>query len=278
MLVGDRYFATLGLRLRQGRELGARDGTSGAETPVVNARFVAQFFGHENPIGRGIRLTAGDDPPGPWLTIVGVSPTVRQARRDEIEPDAVVYLPYRLEPASVAMIFARAHGEPAMLSTPLRRAVQSIDANLPLFEVRTFEALMALWRWPSRVFGTMFALFALIALVLSSVGIYAVMAYSVSQRRQEIGLRIALGAGSGTVAFGVLRSGVVQLGIGLAIGLAGAYGASQLLGSLLVQTTPTDPLTFTAVISLLISVTIAACLIPARRAARVDPIVALRVD
>jgi putative ABC transport system permease protein len=278
VLVGDRYFRTLGLALRQGRELSRRDGTSGAENVVVSERFVAQFLAGSDPIGRRIRLTAGDDPPGPWLTIVGVSPTVRQAQRDEIEPDAVVYLPYRLEPASVAMIFARAHGEPAMLSTPLRRAVQSIDANLPLFEVRTFEALMARWRWPYRVFGTMFALFALIALVLSSVGIYAVMAYSVSQRRQEIGLRIALGAGSGTVAFGVLRSGLVQLGIGLAIGLAGAYGASRLLGSLLVQTTPNDPLTFTAVISLLVGVTIAACLIPARRAMRVDPIVALRAE
>lgn len=279
VLVGDRYFRTLGLALRQGRELSTRDGTSGAENAVVNERFVAQFFAGNDPIGRRIRLTAaGDDPPGPWLTVVGVSPTVRQAQRDEIEPDAVVYLPYRLEPASVAMIFARAQGEPTMLATPLRRAVQSIDADLPVFGVRTFEELLARWRWPYRVFGTMFALFALIALVLSSVGIYAVMAYSVSQRRQEIGLRIALGAGSGTVAFGVLRGGLVQLGIGLAIGLVGAYGASRLLGGLLVQTTPTDPVTFTAIISLLVAVTIAACLIPARRAARVDPIVALRAD
>ncbi|MPY90955.1 MAG: FtsX-like permease family protein [Luteitalea sp.] len=278
VLVGDRYFATLGLTLQRGREFGIRDGTSGTETAIVNERFVARFFSDEDPIGQRIRLTADDEEAGVWVTIVGVGPTIRQRQVDEIQPDAVVYLPHRLEPVGSVTLIARARGEPSILSTPLRRAVQSIDSDLPVFDVLTFDALLARSRWPYRVFGTMFALFALIALVLSAVGIYAVMAYSVSQRRQEIGLRIALGASSGTVALGVLRGGLVQLALGLVLGLVGAYGVSRLLESLLVQTTRTDPLTFSTIIAILIAVTIAACLIPARRAARVDPIVALRSE
>ncbi|MPZ20922.1 MAG: FtsX-like permease family protein [Luteitalea sp.] len=278
VLVGDRYFATLGLTLWRGRDFGPRDGLPGAEATIVSERFVARFFSNEDPLGRRIRLTAGEEEPGRWLTIVGVSPTIRQAQVHEIEPDAVVYLPYRLEPAGFTTLLARARGEPSILTTPLRRAVQSIDADLPVHAVYTFDALLARSRWPYRVFGTMFALFALIGLLLSSVGIYAVMAYAVSQRRQEIGIRIALGAGSSRVALGMLRGGLLQLAVGLALGLAGAYGVSRLLESLLVQTTSTDPLTFGTIIALLSAVTIVACLLPARRAARVDPIVALRAE
>jgi putative ABC transport system permease protein len=147
-----------------------------------------------------------------------------------------------------------------------------------VFDVRTLDGVLARQRWPYAVFGTMFALFALIALVLSSVGIYAVMAYSVNQRRQEIGIRMALGARTGTVAFSVLRGGLIQLLIGVVLGLAGGFGVTRLLGSLVVQMSPTDPLTFVAIIALLVAVTVAACLIPARRAARVDPLIALRAD
>ncbi len=278
VLVADRYFTTLGLSLRRGREFTERDGTSGTETAIVNERFVARHFPGEEPIGRRIRLQEGDREIGPWVTIVGVSPTVRQGNVQDIEPDSVVFLPYRLEPAGFATLMARGRGEPTLLSAPLRRAVQAIDGDLPVFDVKTLDAVLRQARWPYAVFGTMFALLAVIALVMSSVGIYAVMAYSVSQRRQEIGIRMALGAGSNTVAFSVLRSGLIQLTIGLVLGLAGGYGVSRLLATLVVQMEPSDPTTFVAIVAILASVTVGACLIPARRAARVDPLVALRAD
>jgi ABC-type antimicrobial peptide transport system permease subunit len=138
--------------------------------------------------------------------------------------------------------------------------------------------MLANQRWPFRVFGSLFAIFALIALLLSSVGLYAVMAYSVTTRISEIGVRMALGAGGRQVSWMILRQGLTQLAIGLTAGLTGAYFLSQILRSLLVQTTPTDPLTYTVITVLVTSVALAACLIPARRATRVDPMVALRAE
>jgi putative ABC transport system permease protein len=279
VLVGDRYFATLGLALRRGREFGPRDGLPGVETAIVNEQFTSRFFGGEDPIGRRIRVRPNEREAGTWVTIVGVSPSIRQRELERVEPDAVVYLPYRLEPVAFSTVIARAQGNsPSLLSSPLRRAVQAIDPDLAVFDVRTFDALLARERWPYAIFGTMFGLFAFIALVLSSVGIYAVMAYSVSQRRQEIGIRMALGANAGTVTLGVLRGGLIQLAIGLTLGLAGAFGVGRLIQTLLIQMSPSDPTTFAGTIVLLLIVTIAACLIPARRAARVDPLIALRAD
>ena len=137
---------------------------------------------------------------------------------------------------------------------------------------------LAQQRWPFQVFGSMFATFALIALALSAVGLYAVTAYSVTQRTREIGLRVALGARPGQVQWLILRLALWQLAIGLLIGVAGALGVGQLLQSLLVQTSPTDPTTLVSIVALLMSVAVLACLWPARRAARLDPMVALRYD
>jgi ABC-type antimicrobial peptide transport system permease subunit len=132
--------------------------------------------------------------------------------------------------------------------------------------------------WPYRVFGSLFTIFATIALVMSAVGLYAVMAYSVTQRKTEIGVRMALGASAGNVNWLILRRGLWQMGLGLTLGLLGAFGVSRVLKTLLVQVTPTDPLTFIVITVLLGGVAIAACLVPARRASRVDPLVALRAE
>lgn len=160
----------------------------------------------------------------------------------------------------------------------VRREVQALDPDQPVFTVQTLDQMLANARWPYRVFGSLFALFAAIGLVLSGVGLYAVMAYSVSQRIPEIGIRMALGAAGAQVSWLFLRRGLLQLALGLALGLAGALLASGVLRTLLVQVTPTDPLTFAAVTLLLLIVGIAACVIPARRATRVDPLVALRFE
>ncbi|MGH9204482.1 MAG: FtsX-like permease family protein, partial [Vicinamibacterales bacterium] len=156
--------------------------------------------------------------------------------------------------------------------------VQALDADLPLFDVMTLDESLAQSRWPVRVFGSMFAIFAVIALMLATVGLYAVMAYSVTQRTREIGVRVALGAQAKQVRWLVARQALVQLGIGLALGMAGAFGVGQLLESVVVGISPTDPLTLTSVAALLMLVSIGACLIPARRATRLDPVTALRAE
>ena len=161
----------------------------------------------------------------------------------------------------------------------IRSEVRNIDPDQPVFNLRTIDQMMQQQMWPYRVFGTLFLIFASIGLLLSAVGLYAVMAYSVTQRTQEIGVRMALGAQGKQVTWMVLRRGLIQLALGLAIGLGGGLFAGRALPSrILVQTTSTDPWTFTAITLILSIVAVTACLVPARRAMRVDPLVALRAE
>jgi ABC-type antimicrobial peptide transport system permease subunit len=234
-------------------------------------------------IGKRIRLKAPTTGPvaqkvKPWMAIVGVTPTIRQRNVQDIEPDAVIYLSYLFDPPSGTAILIRGRGEPASLTSAVREAVQATDADQPVFAVETMAQSLAQQRWPYRVFGTMFTLFAIIALVLSSVGIYAVTAYSVTQRTQEIGVRMALGAQGRQVSWLILRQGLVQLLIGLVLGTAGALLAAPVLQTLLVQIKPTDPITLAGIGLLFTAVTVCACLIPARRATRLDPLAALRIE
>jgi putative ABC transport system permease protein len=283
MFVSDSYFDTLGVTMGQGRPLRETDGNAGSEGVVVNARFVSQFFPGQNVIGKRIRLKSGGSGPDaqrpkPWMTIVGVAPTVRQRNVQDVDPDAVAYVSYSLEPPNGTAILIRGQGEPGSLTSAVREAVQTVDPDQPVFAVKTMEEVFAESRWPYRVFGTMFTIFAIIALVLASVGIYAVTSYSVTQRTQEIGVRMALGARPAQVSWLILRQGLVQLAIGLAIGTAGALAAAPVLQALLVQIKPTDPATLAGIAVLFTAVTICACLIPARRATKLDPLTALRVD
>ncbi|HEX6973655.1 MAG TPA: ABC transporter permease [Vicinamibacterales bacterium] len=286
LFVSANYFDTLGMPLREGRALRETDGEAGAEVIVVNARFAAQFFPGESAVGKRVRLreilpagrTQAAAPPTlpPWVTIVGVVPTVRQRNVEQIDADAVSYLPYRMRPTQSMSVIARTAGDPASVIPAFRQAVQSVDPDQPVYDVRTMDEVLARSRWPFRVFGSLFTIFAIIALVLSSVGIYAVTAYAVSERTQEIGVRMALGAQQSQVSWLILRQGLVQLAFGLAIGLGAAFVVSRALASLLVQTTTYDPLTFTTITALLTVITVVACLVPARRATRLDPVVALR--
>jgi len=281
LMIGPRYFETLGLRIVRGRGFDDLDGTSGHETAVINQRFATMHFGTEDPLGRRIKLT-NDGPAAPgtpaptWVTIVGISPTIRQANMQEPQPDAVAYLPLRAQAPGFALLLIRAPGDPANLTSLMREEVRAIDPDLPLFDIKTMDQQLAQARWPFRVFGSMFAIFAMIALALSAVGLYAVTAYSVTQRTQEIGVRMALGAQAKQVWWLVVRRGLVQLVIGLVIGLAGALGVGQLLQTLLVQTGTRDPVTLVSIVVLLMTVSIAASFWPARRATRLDPVAALR--
>jgi putative ABC transport system permease protein len=283
--ISPRFFDVLKVPLRRGRAFTDRDGLTGDETAIINERAAAKYFAGQDPIGQRIRFVtpppvAGQPalPAQPWRTIVGISATVRHSSPQESEPDAVVYVPHRQDVSGSVMLTVRSRSEPATIMRAVQREVQGIDQDQPVFTVQTVDEMLKQSMWPYRVFGSLFAIFAAIGLLLSAVGLYAVMAYSVTQRRQEIGVRMALGAQGSQVSWLVLRRGLIQLAIGLTLGLAGAVGLSRVLRTLLVQISPNDPLTFIAITTLLAAVAVAACLIPARRATRIDPLVALRVD
>jgi predicted permease len=281
LLIGPRYFETIGVRLARGRGFDDLDGMPGHDSAIVNQRFATMHFTGDDPIGRRIKLS-NDGPSAPgtpapvWVTIVGISPSIRQRNFQEPQPDPVVYIPFRAQSPGFAMLLVRAQRDAASVTNLLREEVRAVDADLPLFGIQTMDQQLAQQRWPFRVFGSMFAIFALIALALSAVGLYAVTAYSVAQRTQEIGVRMALGAQAGQVWWLVVRRGLVQLAIGLAIGLAGALGVGQLLQSLLVQTGTRDPITLVSIVLLLMVVSIGASFWPARRATRLNPVAALR--
>jgi predicted permease len=280
--ISPRFFEVVGVGLRRGRGFQDSDGAPGSETVIINERMASQFFPGEDPIGRRIRFVAREPAPGqttpPWRTIVGISPTIRHSETRQVELNAVVYVPHRQEPPSGASVLVRSQLPPVSLVDSLRRAVQAVDADQPVFTIQTLDQMLNEERWPFRVFGVMFGVFAVIALVLSSVGLYAVMAYSVTQRTPEIGLRMALGAQARQVRWMVLKLGLVQLVLGLSIGLGGAVLLSRLMEGMLVGITSSDPVTFALITSLLTLVSIAACLLPARRATLIDPLAALRAD
>ena len=282
--IGPRYFETLGVKVLRGRAFDDLDGTPGHDSAIVNQRFAAMHFGGDDPIGRRIKLTpdgpAAPGAPAPvWVTIVAIAPTVRQRMQpgDDL-PDPVVYIPLRAQAPSFAMLLIRAQRDAASLTSLAREEVRAIDPDLPLFGILTMDQQLAQQRWPFRVFGTMFAIFAVIALALSAVGLYAVTAYSVAQRTQEIGVRMALGAQAAQVLWLILRRAIVQMAIGLTIGIAGAIGVGKLLASVLFQTGTRDPILLMLIVSLLVFVSMSACLWPARRATRLDPVNALRND
>ena len=255
------------------------DGAPGAETVIVNERLAEQFFPGQDPIGRRLRFTlrnpAPGTPPDVWRTIVGISGKILHGSPDDLYVNAVVYIPYRQDSPADASLLVRSALPPGYVMDAARRAVQALDPDQPVFSMQTVAQVLADDRWWPRTFGTTFGIFAAIALVLSSVGLYAVMAYSVTQRTQEIGVRMAVGAQRWQVSWLILKRGLVQLALGLTIGLAGALALGRVLRA---GTMPAEPGTFAAVAVLLTLVSIAACLLPARRATRVDPVVALRAD
>jgi putative ABC transport system permease protein len=205
-------------------------------------------------------------------------PTVRQRNFQEPDPDPVVFLPYRADPQRGFVLVVRAEGEPGSITALVREEMRAIEPDVPLFGIMTMDQSLARQRWPFRVFGSMFAIFAAIALVLSAVGLYAVTAYSVAQRTAEIGVRMALGAEREHVLWLVLRRALIQLAIGLPVGIAGAFGVGRLLQTLLVQTSTRDPLTIGSIAALMMGVSLFACFWPARRATELDPVSALRYE
>jgi len=275
LTVSPGYFEAMGISLQRGRDFNDADGLQGKEALIVNTRFVARFFPTEDPLGRKVRIIG--EKPGPWLTIIGVSEDIAQDPQ-RVEMDAVGYVPYRQAPFNRAMIVARTPLAVTGVVSETRKVLFAFEPEMPLVQAQSLREFYAQSRWPFRVFGTLFVVFAGIALVLAGVGIFSVVAYNVGRRTQEIGVRIALGASTMNILGIVLRRGMVQLAIGTAIGLAGALAVTTVLKSVLHKVSPKDPTTFVVVTAVLLLVGMVACWLPARRAARVDPLVALRYE
>jgi putative ABC transport system permease protein len=223
---------------------------SGQPVIIVNLQFAEKFWPNEDPLGKRLRLLPGSKPEA-WVTVVGLAPDILQNNSTN-QSDPLIYIPFRQRPQRDMAIMARTKVPPASLGTAFRQAVQSIDEDLPIYRLLTMEDRLAENYWPFRVFGGLFAIFAAIALLLASVGLYGVIAHSVSQRTQEIGVRMALGASPRQIHRLVFRQGIAQVVIGLAIGLTAAFGLTRILRTLLAgNVSPTDPTAFVVASSLL---------------------------
>jgi predicted permease len=275
IITSPDYFRVMDDQLLAGRDFTKADGTPSSLTIMVNRQCAETFWHGENAIGKRLRLYKKDIAQ-PWLTVVGLVPNLSNDNQSRAKRGAIIYIPYGLETDSRMFVAARTSVPPSTLKQVFRREVQAIDNDLPVLNLRTMEEQLEQRNWPYRVFGILFAIFAAIALGLASVGLYAVIAHSVSQRTQEIGVRIALGARDSNILRLVFSQGMTQLAIGLVLGLAAALAVTKILKSLLVDVSPSDPATFISVTLILALAAGLGCLIPARRAMRVDPIEALR--
>ena len=275
--IGDDYFETLGLPMLEGRTFAPLAGGSAPESAIVNERFVDLYFRDENPLGQRIRLSDPGAPPDttPWVMIVGVSPTVPQrSRPDEAEP--VVYLPLVEDDGHglTAMVRPRANAGPVL--PRLRDELASVDRDLALFDPMTLEeAITSTRRWP-RALMTMLGLFGGLGLILASVGVYGATAHAIAQRKQEIGIRMALGAPRNRIFWQLTRRPMASVAVGLALGTAGAAMAGRVLDSLPVRTHGADQLTFLAPLALVVLIALVAGFVSARQAARIDPSSVLR--
>jgi putative ABC transport system permease protein len=274
LTIGPAYFRTLGATLLSGREFHDADGVAGVPVALVNELLAKKYWPGEDPLGKRLRLFKGTTPEA-WLTVVGVVSNILQADETRQKFSPVIYLPYRQKPGLAMWVIARTRVAPASLGAVLRHEVQVVDSSLPMFGPYALGPHLEIF-WDNRFYGSIFLIFAAIALLLASIGLYPVIAHSVSQRTQEIGIRIAVGAEGRDILKLVFVQGMIPLGIGLAIGLAGSLAVNRVLKSMLVQVSPSDPITLLVASAALILSATLGCLIPARRAMRVDPLVALR--
>ncbi|MBS1824625.1 MAG: ABC transporter permease [Acidobacteria bacterium] len=274
------YFPVVGLSLLRGRDFYEQDGDPGKDVAIVNQQFVAKNWPGEDGLGKRIRLFNPQNEPRPWLTIVGVVQDFQQTSpgSDSRAGNEILFVPYRMDSYNSMVLLVRTAGSPASMVSALRKEVQELDQDLPLFQAGALQGWLERGRWHLRVFGTVFSIFAMIAMGMAAVGIYAVMAHATTRRTQEIGVRVALGAGVRDILSLVLSRGLKQLGIGMVLGIAAAVGVCQLMAGLLFQVSARDPLTFALVGGVLGLAGLAACWLPARRASKLDPLKALRYE
>jgi putative ABC transport system permease protein len=276
-VMGD-YFRTMKIPLLAGRDFDSRDFSENAPlVGIANAEMVRQYFPNEDPLGKRMRWAR--NPKVEWITIVGVVGDVKHFGLDLPEQPGL-YSPYsQAQPWKRWMtLVARTESDPGAMTQAIKRQIWKVDAQLPVTKVLTMQDVAATSFAARRFNMSLLAMFAVLALVLAAVGIYGVMSYAVTQRTQEIGIRMALGAQVFDVVKLVVQNGMALAFIGVAIGLAGAFALTRLMTTLLFGVTPTDAMTFTVVPLCLLVVALIACYLPARRAAKVDPLEALRYE
>ncbi|MDQ3119688.1 MAG: ABC transporter permease [Verrucomicrobiota bacterium] len=276
-IVGPDYFRALQIPLRKGRLLEERDATGAPDVVVINETMTRKYFGGDDPIGKRITFGDAQAADAEWFTVVGIAGDVRGSSLNA-EPYAQVYGSYRQSPRRAMTVVLRTAGEPLALAAIVRQQVAALDPQQPLYNMRTAEQVLAASIARPRFNMLLIALLAGIALVLAGIGVYGVISYSVTQRTRELGVRMALGASAGNVLKLVVGEGMFLAGIGIAIGIAAAIGVSRIMASLLYGVTATDPFTFVSLALLLAAIAFVACYIPARRATKVDPMVALRYE
>ncbi|HET9226139.1 MAG TPA: ABC transporter permease [Thermoanaerobaculia bacterium] len=279
--VSSGFAQTFGAETLRGRDFDARDTPASLPVVLVNRSFAEKHWPGKDPIGRRIRFEDAEDLAAePWRTVVGVVPDLGMSSIEDNEfgPEGF-YIPLSQDcPGFVSLVVRTRDANPLAVTERVRAHVTTLDKDLPIYFVRSMAEVVAQEGFFQNLFATLFSIFGLVALVLATVGIYGVIAFSVEQRTQEIGIRMALGARQGSVLGLILRQGMLQLLLGLVLGLALAWPAAKLLGNILVGVQPHDPPTFVGVCLVLAGVALLACWVPAQRASRTDPLVAIRYD
>jgi putative ABC transport system permease protein len=274
----ERYFDVLRIPIVGGRAFSPLDGRPGSEAAIVNERFVQMFLSGQEPIGARIHVGMAETP---WLQIVGVATTVRQQVFGP-QPDPVVFLPFRTSPLPVTAVVLRAAGDPVEPIATLRREAARLDPNLPLYRVMTFERAVQNAFWNIRLSDTIIRSIAAVTLLLALIGLYAVIGHTVERWTKELALRIALGAGGRQIVWLVIRRVLMQLSIGLALGLVATLAFDRLFSDPATRSASSvQMMDVTALVAIVMSIAVVAviaCLVPIRRAARVDPLVALRSE
>ena len=271
------YLRAMSIPTLRGRPLSGQDTETSPPVALVNERMAKELWADEDPLGKRIKFPGSESNPQPWRTIVGVVNDVSQYALDKKAP-MQIYLPQSQYPASFMSLVVQTTVAPAGLTAPVRNEVRAIDKDQAVFDIATMEQLLSDSISLRRFFMLLLVIFAGLALTLASVGIYGVMAYVVTQRTHEIGIRIALGAQTSDVLRLVVGEGMRLVVLGVGLGLIGAFVVTRLLTSLLYGVSATDPLVYAGVAMLLTMIALLACYIPARRAAKVDPMIALRYE
>jgi putative ABC transport system permease protein len=275
-VAGD-WFRTFGASLVTGRTFMVQDERSGPPVAIVNRLMAQRFWPGRSALGRRFRL-AGDST-RTWYTVVGIAPDIRTVKLDENRGQgAEVYLPARFVPTRDYGLMVRTPLAPSTVGNGVRDAIHSADGTVPVFNVWTMNRVRYLSFWMYAMWEALFAAFGAIALVIAAFGVYAVIYYGMAQRTHEIGVRVALGAGRGNIVSLVLRQGLALALAGVVVGLLGALALTRVVGSLLINVSATDPLSFAGVALLLTAIVAVASYLPARRATAVDPLVALRQE
>ena len=273
-VVGPDYFATMGIPLLSGREFDARDGEAGARPVVViNETMARRFWPGQDPVGRSVQMKKN----GPPIEIIGVARDIKYYSLGE-EPLPYVYGSFAQFYSPSMTLQVRTTGDPKSLMRALEKEVEGLDPNVAITGLTTLADLRQVPLFPSRAMAMVSSLFGLLAVGLTALGLYGILSYSVSQRRREVGIRMALGAQAADIFKLIIRQGLTITLIGIGIGLIGSLALTRFLSSLLFGISPTDPLTFALIAVSLLGVALVACFVPARRAAKVDPMVALRYE